>query len=1287
LSYSSEVLADSPVAYWKLDETSSAAPTAADAAGGTAWTFGTGVVGGQTAVVPDGGTSVHGDGVNPICTLASVPTAVNGANVTLEAWVHLPGTNVKGSFVKVGSSSNGWGMGIGGTQWDNVGQKLILLSETVAWHPTTYTFPGAGNYHVMAVRGALGAVTAYVNGTSVWTGTLSSPVTASGQMGVGGYSEGFGFKLSSSVTIDNVAIYASALSSSRVTAHYNSGSGDNSAVTADSPTVWLKLDETSTQVGAFDSSGNGRLMSYSATVPVIGQTSLLGDGSGKSVTINSTAQYLTIASASWMDTTSGLTVEGRIQPTSGVLTAGGFIASRWGGAGGTKMWLLGVTSAGKLTASVNTGGVDRTVTGTTTLTAGTNYTVTLEWTSGGNLEIFLNGVSEGTVSAPGAIATPSTPIELGRAALTGGSGLTWGGGIDEVSVTPSVLSTSRLTARHAAAVASSVTTVNAPLLAGSSDALDPAVSSSASVAAPALAGASDMLDPVVTTGSNVDVAAPVLAAASDVVDPTVAVVSNVSIVAPLLGSQGAVLVPTVGAGADASVAAPVLAGTGTMLPPAVITGDSTGAELLGGGTLSVSALRTVDVVVMGPVTLAGGGTLTTDSVLPVVPMTDVTLRGGGTITARPASEPRMDPRTGIDQWRYVFTDLQDTPLGEIVDLEHDPVEDGIGEPGTMSFKIPSDLPERSFINPVTTQCQVWQGDALLLKGPVLPGEPSQDGTTITYKVQDPSWFWREGRRTIGRIPKQNLLKNGDFTLPNHRYWDLGYDSDSIPKADPVVTIVADDFTDGGKAAEIHGVETVTETKAELQSSAVYWPNRPFAWEPLANGFRPGGEAAVDAVANAMPTTAGLKVTIVGHTANDGTGNGLALSLRRAEAAKARVLAKRPGAIVTTKGVGFYDPNPAYPIDSQQQRRVVISYESTTTISGKSKQWMHQRVKVTQPKSAAYPLELTAAAWLKIMDDWSVQDANMVSIKVEVRRASAPTKVLDDLTASTSISDTDPINRWMKETAAVTIPADGREYWIDVYLYAPAALARYTRAALVPTELLYFWGVDQALIVKGIVEHMQDPAMGHGWPIHVGTRTPLTGVKRDRPYPHYERRPVETALDEFPSLYRGMDIDTLTTPTTTTVATFYPRQGQVVDYQLVQGGNVALAVPASTRDVGSSVIAQAQDPGPARDEAYAKDSRAFGGLNLERVITAEQETPINELDETAAAELGWAKMPTPAYWLDIDPECMAEVLAATRKGDTCRLLLDYPDQVDRLARIVKRQIHPKGLRLMVSIEEA
>ena len=96
MSYSSEVLADSPAFFINLDD----APVgAADAAGGADWSYVTGVTAGLSPLLSDGGTSVHGTGSAGIAAISSIPSGLTGSNVTLEAWVSLPGTNVQGSFV------------------------------------------------------------------------------------------------------------------------------------------------------------------------------------------------------------------------------------------------------------------------------------------------------------------------------------------------------------------------------------------------------------------------------------------------------------------------------------------------------------------------------------------------------------------------------------------------------------------------------------------------------------------------------------------------------------------------------------------------------------------------------------------------------------------------------------------------------------------------------------------------------------------------------------------------------------------------------------------------------------------------------------------------------------------------------------------------------------------------------------------------------------------------------------------------------------------------------------
>jgi outer membrane protein OmpA-like peptidoglycan-associated protein len=1178
------VLADSPVAYWKLDETSSAAPTATDAAGGSAWTFGTGVVGGQTAVVADGGTSVHGDGVNPIATLASVPTAVNGDNVTLEAWVHLPGTNVKGSFVKVGSSSNGWGMGIGGTQWDNVGQKLIVLSETKAWHPTTYTFPGAGNYHVMVVRGASGAVTAYVNGTSVWTGTLTAPVTASGQMGVGGYSEGFGFKLSSSVTIDNVAIFASALSSGRVTAHYNSGSGDNAAITADSPTVWLKLDETSTQVGAVDSSGNGRLMSYSATVPVIGQTSLLGDGSGKSITINSTAQYLTIASASWMDTPSGLTVEARIKPTAGVLAAGGFIASRWGGSAGNSDWLIGVTSTGKLTASVYTGGVSRTATGATTLTADTVYTAALRWSSAlGLLEVVLNGVSDGSASASGSLATAAVPIELARAALTGGSGISWGGGIDEVSVTASALSDTRMAARHAAAIATGGT---AQSFTGSPSAL--------AVTAPAGSFTAGTTIPAAFTGA-----------------PT-----SLTVTAPLgdVAAGTAVAADFTGTPATLTVAAPL----GDVVTSAPVAQDFTGtpssitiAAPAGGYLLSSGAAEDVTDAVedaADPIALTiGAAESLTDSVVdaadPIRYAVDqIDAIAEAWAEAYDTLTVTLDPDTLRPQYRIKVVDHAGNTICELADAQIGTATRSLNGRGGLDFSLGKNDPQLASV-PQFAEVQLWRGAHLVPGGWFTVVDPQIDegGDTFDYQCSGLTYYFE--RRLIG-AERPEMLRNGGFEQGS-RFWSGGWSPGSNAETPPTFEITSDAL-EGGKALRIFAADKVASIKRTVESAAVFVPNRAT--------FLSGGEQAIRDQVSDIPN--GTHITVEGHTADADGGDGYALSVARAEAAAAVIHAYKPTLVITTVGKGETEPvDPRHTEAAyKKNRRVVILANVVQTKVG-HRQFEHQSFTASQPASAREPLEFDIQGQGRI-DTFEGPSKDGWMLYADVRKVGDPKHLILN-NDHVDVDESTARQAWMGLNLTVKVPADGLDYVVDVRLYPTAGSSSFDQISAKPNLKLAFWDADPRHIIGGLVEHAQDGTLGKS-DLNIQAYGPLSGFTTSRSWEWKEAKPVSEAIDDMVRSLNGPDANIAVTPRRRWLV-IHPKQGRDSGFVLAAGdcaGDARIIGYAAGVD-GDNVTTQARVQtswsGGGMVEQFVTLPRA-DGLTLENVYQADQDTPSSALLE-------------------------------------------------------------------------
>jgi hypothetical protein len=222
-AYGSTVLADSPTAYWKLNEASG--PNLADATGngntGLAqminsnglysggFTLGEpGVITSDSAVLLDGSTGQ----VN----LPLLTTAV--ANVTLECWVNISGAT-KGSLIKIGNGSTGYGIGVGGTTEDNSGTNLVGLYEMVRWLNPSITPVLSLNvwHHVALVVDGSGNPTLYLDGVAFALPSGGGPDAPSGSACIGCDNSGRQF----GGLIDEAAVYNYALTAAQLAAHYH----------------------------------------------------------------------------------------------------------------------------------------------------------------------------------------------------------------------------------------------------------------------------------------------------------------------------------------------------------------------------------------------------------------------------------------------------------------------------------------------------------------------------------------------------------------------------------------------------------------------------------------------------------------------------------------------------------------------------------------------------------------------------------------------------------------------------------------------------------------------------------------------------------------------------------------------------------------------------------------------------------------------------------------------------------------------------------------------------------
>jgi hypothetical protein len=218
MSYLSEVLADSPLFYYRFNELSGTA--AADASGnGHNGTYQpSGITLGAT-----GATNTNDSGKAILLTdpTSYMNTGVNAAanpgtgDFTIEAWIKRTVPDLIVSIV--GKAPTGAGDKIA-LQLDNFGTLGLQLNNT--------TISGVGNVatnvykHVVATR-ASGAVTLYVNGVVNKTATFATTLSPNANVLVGRFNlddillSGF-----ATGTIDEVAWYTTALSQARIQAHF-----------------------------------------------------------------------------------------------------------------------------------------------------------------------------------------------------------------------------------------------------------------------------------------------------------------------------------------------------------------------------------------------------------------------------------------------------------------------------------------------------------------------------------------------------------------------------------------------------------------------------------------------------------------------------------------------------------------------------------------------------------------------------------------------------------------------------------------------------------------------------------------------------------------------------------------------------------------------------------------------------------------------------------------------------------------------------------------------------------
>lgn len=163
------------------------------------------------------GSALRFDGTDDFVSAPLV--GMPGKNVTVAAFVKISGAG-QGTFIKVGSGANGYGIGLGNTNFGDTGTRLIGLYEMLRWIDSGYNFPSPGWYHVALEISDDGSPSFFVNGVQVGSAGAGLPIAPLTAVTIGGYGDA---TRCFAGDIDEVRVYNYQRSPSELLADYNNG--------------------------------------------------------------------------------------------------------------------------------------------------------------------------------------------------------------------------------------------------------------------------------------------------------------------------------------------------------------------------------------------------------------------------------------------------------------------------------------------------------------------------------------------------------------------------------------------------------------------------------------------------------------------------------------------------------------------------------------------------------------------------------------------------------------------------------------------------------------------------------------------------------------------------------------------------------------------------------------------------------------------------------------------------------------------------------------------------------
>jgi Concanavalin A-like lectin/glucanases superfamily/Phosphoesterase family len=237
--YRDAVMADGPVAYWRLDEPAGSTDAASQTGQFPGVYVGSPTLGQPGLIAEDSDTAVHFDGVDDRVTangLTGISSWPDG--YSLEAWVTTDTTTQEGHIMAFNTSSGGNRIALFRDEPTDK-FKFHDCEATGCAVATSTTVPLIGNvYHVVVTVDSSNNGVLYVNGSAEAVFVSTNRPPTNGLFSIGAeYDAGPTPNSFWSGTIDEAAVYQKALTASQVQAHYQAGLPAVVPTPTDSPTA------------------------------------------------------------------------------------------------------------------------------------------------------------------------------------------------------------------------------------------------------------------------------------------------------------------------------------------------------------------------------------------------------------------------------------------------------------------------------------------------------------------------------------------------------------------------------------------------------------------------------------------------------------------------------------------------------------------------------------------------------------------------------------------------------------------------------------------------------------------------------------------------------------------------------------------------------------------------------------------------------------------------------------------------------------------------------------------